>query len=843
MFDNALPLDINPSTLALEPQPANSLLPDSRMNSDFILNSISEQKNFETILEQFTGLSNSLAQQTQLVSNDSLIQAGKPDLVINKMTTPTSATVTSTINFNYTIKNQGTASTGWSGGYTSFYLSKNLTLDNSDIYLTDDYSDTLAAGASRSESTYFYLSSDLAIGNYYILAKADEYNYVEESNESNNIFAKAITIQELPKPDLVISDLTVPSDAVGGDYLTIDYTIANQGLGSTDWNGSNNKFYLSTDATLTNSDIYIGSDYTYSMEAGTSQNSSAYIYLDETITTGTYYLFAQADGDKYIAESNETNNLRYKTINITEAPKPDLLITKLVAPQTVTAGYSLDVTFTLRNKGDASTGWYGSDTKFYLSQDTVIDANDTYLDQVSSYYVDPDTSSTEKASIALSSKLAGGNYYLIAKADGNNDLVEKNENNNTFYTSIQVTPSLDGYSSFNGYGLVDAAEAVAKALGQNPFPSVPNLGGKNWGADLIKAPEVWAKGYTGNGIIVAVLDTGVDRNHADLSSNIWHNPGEINGNGIDDDNNGFVDDYWGWNFNGNNNNTMDGHSHGTHVSGTIAGVKNDFGVTGIAYNAKIMPVKVLSDSGSGSDRGVAKGIRYAADNGARVINMSLGGGNNNAELRAAVEYASSKGAIVVMAAGNDGDSTTMGHYPAAYATQWGIAVGAVDKRNNMADFSNRAGGTNLAYITAPGVDVYSTVPNNKYDTYSGTSMATPHMAGVIALMLSAKGTLTDAQVRSILISTSENSPTASQTNSLSAFLSPVDMELTQSQFTGAATNTQPTWTRNDSEKSIFITGETVHISSQYEYEQASLTSFDQLTGLVFQSQLTNKEII
>lgn len=107
---------------------------------------------------------------------------------------------------------------------------------------------------------------------------------------------------------------------------------------------------------------------------------------------------------------------------------------------------------------------------------------------------------------------------------------------------------------------------------------------------MIKAPEVWAQGYTGQGIIVAVLDTGVDRNHSDLSSNIWQNDDEIADNGVDDDLNGFVDDVYGWNFASNTNNTLDARNHGTHVAGTIAGVNNNLGVTGIAYNAKIMPL-------------------------------------------------------------------------------------------------------------------------------------------------------------------------------------------------------------------------------------------------------------
>jgi subtilisin family serine protease len=317
----------------------------------------------------------------------------------------------------------------------------------------------------------------------------------------------------------------------------------------------------------------------------------------------------------------------------------------------------------------------------------------------------------------------------------------------------------NGYDFSSGYGLINAAAAVGKAVGQSPFADIPDLGGNNWGADLVKAPEVWAKGYTGQGVVVAVLDTGVDYNHNDLKGNIWTNSNEIADNGKDDDGDGFIDDVYGWNFADNNNNTLDKYGHGTHVSGTIAGENNGFGVTGIAYDAKIMPVKVLDDEGRGNRSDIAEGIRYAVDHGANVINLSLGSrfADDDGTYQPALEYASSKGVVVVMAAGNDGDFQP--GYPAHYADKWGIAVGAVDKNNSMADFSNRAGMNPLTYVTAPGVGVYSTVSGNQYASYSGTSMAAPHVAGVVALMLSASPNLTDAQVRQIVSETALHSTT------------------------------------------------------------------------------------
>jgi subtilisin len=315
--------------------------------------------------------------------------------------------------------------------------------------------------------------------------------------------------------------------------------------------------------------------------------------------------------------------------------------------------------------------------------------------------------------------------------------------------------SNSSYNSNNGYGLVNAGLAVSKAAGDSPYADAPKLGGNNWGADMINAPTAWNNGHTGQGIIVAVLDTGVDYNHQDLKNNIWINTQEIAGNGIDDDGNGYIDDIQGWNFDSSNNNVLDNNGHGTHVSGTIAGENNGIGVTGIAYNAKIMPVKVLDENGSGSYSSIAKGIYYAVDNGADVLNLSLGGNSSSDAFKSAIEYASSKGVIVVMAAGNSGDSVPS--YPARYAYDSGIAVGAVDQNNSFADFSNRSGSKEITYVTAPGVDVYSTVPNNEYALYTGTSMAAPHVAGVAALMLSANPNLTESQIRQIMITTSANS--------------------------------------------------------------------------------------
>ena len=310
------------------------------------------------------------------------------------------------------------------------------------------------------------------------------------------------------------------------------------------------------------------------------------------------------------------------------------------------------------------------------------------------------------------------------------------------------------YNSTSGFGLVNAAAAVAAATGQTPFPEVANLGGNYWGLDAIKAPETWSKGYTGQGIVVAIVDTGVDYKHSDLDGNIWVNPKEIPGNNKDDDGNGYIDDIQGWDFVNKDNAPMDLEGHGTHVAGTIAGENNGFGATGVAPNAKIMPVRVLDGSGNGSVLDVAAGIRYAVDNGAKVINLSLGGDINTPAEASAIKYAADKGVIVVSAAGNE--HQLQPGYPARYASHFGIAVGAVNQNNQMATFSDLAGKLPLDYVDAPGVNIYSTFLGNSYRYMSGTSMATPHIAGVAALVLSANPNLTPVQVERILTTTANS---------------------------------------------------------------------------------------
>jgi subtilisin family serine protease len=297
--------------------------------------------------------------------------------------------------------------------------------------------------------------------------------------------------------------------------------------------------------------------------------------------------------------------------------------------------------------------------------------------------------------------------------------------------------------------------------GVNRFPEVPYFGGaKEWNLNSIGAPESWAAGYTGQGVVVAVIDTGVDLDHPDLVHSLYVNAGEISGNGIDDDQNGFVDDVHGYDFADLDSDPNDLNGHGTHVAGTIAASNNGIGSTGVAPNAKILPVRVLDRNGSGSSDNVAAGIRYAARIGADIINLSLGGGYSRA-IELAIDYARSLGTLVVAAAGNE--SAAMPGFPARFSANYDnvISVGAFNSDSRIASFSNDVGTSRAIQVDAPGVGIFSTYLGGGYATLSGTSMASPHIAGLAALTLSSNPNLSAAQFRELVMAGVEAKATGS----------------------------------------------------------------------------------
>jgi thermitase len=285
------------------------------------------------------------------------------------------------------------------------------------------------------------------------------------------------------------------------------------------------------------------------------------------------------------------------------------------------------------------------------------------------------------------------------------------------------TVDSDGVKSDFKVLKVGNVEAAAKALSKNPnveyaepnynfsatwTPNDTYYQGYQYGPQNTYTNSAWDYTRGSSGQEIAVLDTGVDYNHPDLDGKTIR--------GYD-----FVDnDYY----------PMDLNGHGTHVAGTAAAeTNNGTGIAGMAPNTKILAVRVLDASGNGSLADIADGIRYAADTGAEVINLSLGCDCSTTTLKNAVDYAWNKGSVVIAAAGNDGVSTTF--EPASYSNV--IAVGAVDSRDRKASFSNYGSWVD---VTAPGVDIAATVPNNGYAYMSGTSMASPHVAGLAGLLAS-----------------------------------------------------------------------------------------------------------
>jgi subtilisin family serine protease len=300
-----------------------------------------------------------------------------------------------------------------------------------------------------------------------------------------------------------------------------------------------------------------------------------------------------------------------------------------------------------------------------------------------------------------------------------------------------------------------------------------------WGTRDVGAPEAWGK-TQGRGTLVAIVDTGIDRGHPDLINNIWTNAQEIPGNCIDDDHNGLIDDTWGWNFaesldgwdfygddcasNVEYFSPMDRMGHGTHVSGTVAGHGHSSpasstappgGVVGVAPKARLMAVKGLDDNGMGTTEGLAQAMVYAMTQGADVINCSWGGGGMSPDplIEQTLNLAAQTGVVIVKAVGNSNNFTeSVGEL---HSTKQ-IRVAAYGRKGEVSDFSNKGSDVDVG---APGEDILSAQPcsvegscdsSEAYASWNGTSMATPHVAGTVALMLSVNPSLTPDQVRQVI---------------------------------------------------------------------------------------------
>ncbi|MEW5767243.1 MAG: S8 family serine peptidase [bacterium] len=323
-------------------------------------------------------------------------------------------------------------------------------------------------------------------------------------------------------------------------------------------------------------------------------------------------------------------------------------------------------------------------------------------------------------------------------------------------------------------------EAVAAAYRKNPLVEyaepnyirrvsyTPNDPSLSWGLSKVEAYSAWDITSGSNEAIIAVVDTGLDWDHPDLAANVWINAGEIPGNGLDDEGNGFVDDYMGWDFTDapggpgaegedyleRDNDPMDFHGHGTHVAGIVAAVANNYqGSAGLAYGCKVMAVRsgYATNNGDGwlEDDDCAAAIIYAADNGAKVINMSWGSYSPSSVIQDALDYAALAGCLLIGAAGNSNTSSVL--YPAGYPNV--LAVAATDNNDRKASFSNYG---HWIDVCAPGTGIYSTLFDNTYASWSGTSMAAPFVAALGGLIFSQNPTWNWEKVAQHIKETADN---------------------------------------------------------------------------------------
>lgn len=279
----------------------------------------------------------------------------------------------------------------------------------------------------------------------------------------------------------------------------------------------------------------------------------------------------------------------------------------------------------------------------------------------------------------------------------------------------------------------------------------------------IDADMAWSVSTGSSSVLVGVIDTGVDYNHPDLAANIWTNSGEIAGNGIDDDNNGYVDDVHGYDFYNEDGDPFDDNGHGTHVSGTIGAVGNNgVGVVGVNWDIKIMGLKFLSAGGTGSTADAVEAVDYSVMMGVDLTSNSWGGGAFSQALYDAINAAGAQEMAFVAAAGNGGfdgigdNNDVTPHYPSNYDLTNVISVAATDHNDDRAVFSNY--GPISVDLGAPGVNILSTIPGNNYGVKSGTSMATPHVAGVAALIRGVSPAIPVAQLKTVLLNATDPIP-------------------------------------------------------------------------------------
>jgi subtilisin family serine protease len=346
-------------------------------------------------------------------------------------------------------------------------------------------------------------------------------------------------------------------------------------------------------------------------------------------------------------------------------------------------------------------------------------------------------------------KRINGTLAKVRPEDVDKALAQLRRDKRVRYAEPNVVFSVDAATSDPFYSRLWGLENTGQAV--DGYPGTPD-------AD-IDAPEAWAVTTGSTAVTVAVIDTGVDHAHPDLSAAIWINPGEncagCRTDGVDNDGNGYKDDWRGWDFAHDDNNPADDHGHGTHVAGTIGAIgDNGIGITGVAQRAEIMPLKFLRADGTGTAADAIGAILYATQNGADILNNSWGGEDFSQALEDAVAASDAAGALFVAAAGNDSsDNDAAPTFPSSFDLPNVISVAATDNTDELAWFSNA--GRQSVDLAAPGLEIFSTWPGGSYQSISGTSMAAPHVAGAAALAKAAFPGATGVGLKALLLDSTD----------------------------------------------------------------------------------------
>jgi subtilisin family serine protease len=346
----------------------------------------------------------------------------------------------------------------------------------------------------------------------------------------------------------------------------------------------------------------------------------------------------------------------------------------------------------------------------------------------------------------------------IKSALNNNPNIEYAEPNFIYeivkpQASYNVNALISSSVEPNAYAPVDPKFGSLWGLA-NTGSNDPRGGSGVEGAD-IDALKAWQITKGDKRVRIAVIDTGIDYRHPDLKDQMWTNTAELNGTpGVDDDGNGYVDDIHGYDFANNDGDPMDGHSHGTHCAGTIGASHNSIGVAGVMADVEFVGIKFLTDSGSGSTEGAIKSIDYATKMNVDLMSNSWGGGGRSQALEDAIKRAADKGIVFTAAAGNSSTNNDQRpHYPSNYDVKNVISVAATTSGDGLASFS--CYGRRTVHIAAPGHNILSTTKNGGYASYSGTSMATPHVSGAIGLLIAKEGRMDLEELRNRVMATSE----------------------------------------------------------------------------------------